>query len=111
MSKEPVLKIENLRTYFYSKSKQAFIRSVDGVNLEIEKGETLGIVGESGSGKSVTALSVTGLISANPGVIIGKIGFKTDGVQKNLLQNLKDYVKINMNTGKIEGATVSLLSL
>jgi len=101
MSKEPVLKIENLRTYFYSKSKQAFIRSVDGVNLEIEKGETLGIVGESGSGKSVTALSVTGLISAKPGVIIGKIGFKTNGVQKNLLQNLKHYVRINMSTGRI----------
>jgi len=101
MSKEPVLKIENLRTYFYSKSKQAFIRSVDGVNLAIEKGETLGIVGESGSGKSVTALSVTGLISAKPGVIIGKIAFKTNGVQKNLLQNLKDYVRINTSTGRI----------
>ena len=74
MNNSPVLKIENLRTFFHSKSKQAFIRSVDGVSLQIEKGETLGIVGESGSGKSVTALSVMGLINSEPGVIIGKIG-------------------------------------
>ena len=83
----PLLKIEDLRTYFYSKSKQAFIRSVDGVSLEIGKGETLGIVGESGSGKSITAMSVMGLISAGPGVISGKIGFRSERVQKNLLQD------------------------
>ena len=36
--KAPILKIEDLRTYFYSKSKQAFIRSVDGVSFKITKG-------------------------------------------------------------------------
>jgi peptide/nickel transport system ATP-binding protein len=101
MNGRPVLKIENLRTFFHSKSKQAFIRSVDGVNLQIAKGETLGVVGESGSGKSVTALSVMGLVTAEPGVIIGKIGLKTDNIQKNLLQDLREYVKINMSTGRI----------
>ena len=35
MTTVPILKIEDLRTYFYSRSKQAFIRSVDGVSLEI----------------------------------------------------------------------------
>jgi len=97
----PLLKIEDLRTYFYSKSKQAFIRSVDGVSLEVGKGETLGVVGESGSGKSITALSVMGLLSAGPGVITGKIGFKSDRVQKNLLQDLDDFVKLTMQDGKI----------
>lgn len=101
MSNVPVLVIEDLRTYFYSKSKQAFIRSVDGISLEIEKGEMLGIVGESGSGKSITAMSVMGLISAKPGVITGKIGFKTESVQKNLLPNLKNYVRTSMSSGKI----------
>jgi oligopeptide/dipeptide ABC transporter ATP-binding protein len=96
----PVLKIENLRTYFYSRSKQAFSRAVDGVNLALEKGETLGIVGESGSGKSVTALSVMGLVTAEPGVITGNIGLKTDGVQKNLLQDIEDYVKITKENGR-----------
>src|SRR5512136_1898944 len=101
MTAAPVLKIEDLRTYFYSRSKQAFIRSVDGVSLEIAKGETLGVVGESGSGKSITALSIMGLISAGPGVITGKIGFKSDRIQKNLLQDLEDFVKLTMREGKI----------
>ena len=95
MTITPLLKVEDLRTYFYSQSKQAFIRSVDGVSLEIAKGETLGIVGESGSGKSITALSVMGLISAGPGVISGRIEFTVNGLQKNLLQDLGNYVKIS----------------
>ena len=105
----PLLKIENLRTYFYSRSKQAFIRSVDGVNLEIAKGETLGVVGESGSGKSVTALSTIGLISSGPGVISGKIGFKSNGIQKNLLQDLEDYVKVHEKDGKIMDVSKDVL--
>jgi oligopeptide/dipeptide ABC transporter ATP-binding protein len=96
-----VLKIEDLRTYFYSRGKQAFIRSVDGVSLEIEKGEALGVVGESGSGKSVTALSVMGLISGGPGVISGKIEFNSDRIQKNLLQDLEDFVKLTTRDRKI----------
>ncbi len=101
MTTAPLLKIEDLRTYFYSRSKQAFIRSVDGVSLELAHGETLGVVGESGSGKSITALSVMGLISDGPGVISGKIGFKTNTVQKNLLQDLNDYVTLTKKDGRI----------
>ncbi len=97
----PLLKIEDLRTYFYSRSKRAFIRSVDGVSMEIAPGETLGVVGESGSGKSITALSVMGLIGAGPGVVSGKIGFKANGIQKNLFQDLGDYVSVEKVNGKI----------
>jgi oligopeptide/dipeptide ABC transporter ATP-binding protein len=97
----PLLKIEDLRTYFYSKSKQAFIRSVDGVSLEIAKGETLGVVGESGSGKSITALSIMGLLSAGPGIITGRIGFRSDRVQKDILQDLDDYVSLTRERGRI----------
>ena len=96
-----ILKIEDLHTYFYSKSKQAFIRSVEGVSLQIATGETLGIVGESGSGKSITALSIMGLIGAEPGVIAGKIGFKTNGIQKNLLQDINEYVKLSKQDHRI----------
>ena len=101
MTPPPLLKIENLRTYFHSRSKQAFIRSVDGVSLQIALGETLGVVGESGSGKTITALSVMGLISAGPGVITGKIGFWTNGIRKNLLQDLEMYVVLRERDGKI----------
>ncbi len=105
MTTTPILKIEDLRTYFYSRSKQAFIRSVDGVGLEIGKGETLGVVGESGSGKSITALSILGLISAGPGVISGKIGFRSDRIQKDLLQDLGDFVKLTTRNDKIMEVT------
>jgi oligopeptide/dipeptide ABC transporter ATP-binding protein len=57
-----LLRVENLRTYFHARA--GVIRAVDGVDLEIEPGKTLGVVGESGCGKSVTALSIMRLIDA-----------------------------------------------
>jgi peptide/nickel transport system ATP-binding protein len=52
------------------------VRAVDGVDLYIEKGETLGVVGESGCGKSVTALSIMKLIPQPPGRIVeGEINY------------------------------------
>src|SRR5512135_2937905 len=101
MTTAPILKIVDLRTYFYSRGRQAFIRSVDGVSLEVAKGETLGLVGESGSGKSITALSVMGLISGGPGVISGKIAFSSDRGQKDLLQGLEGFVKLTIRDGRI----------
>jgi oligopeptide/dipeptide ABC transporter ATP-binding protein len=109
MTTAPLLKIEDLRTYFYSRSKQAFIRSVDGVTVELARGETLGVVGESGSGKSITALSIMGLISAGPGVISGKIGFKSNGTQKNLLQDLGDYVTLTKKDNRIMNVSKDLV--
>jgi oligopeptide/dipeptide ABC transporter ATP-binding protein len=70
----PLLSIRGLRTYFYTESGVA--RAVDGVDLDIQAGEVLGLVGESGSGKSVTALSILRLIPDPPGRIVeGEIRF------------------------------------
>jgi len=101
MTTTPLLRIKDLRTYFFSQSKQAFIRSVDGVDLELAHRETLGVVGESGSGKSITALSVMGLISAGPGVISGSIEFMTSAGRKDLLQGLDGFVKITERNNRI----------
>jgi len=103
VSAPPLLIVEELRTYFFSKRKRAFIRSVDGVGFTLQAGETLGIVGESGSGKSVTALTLMGLVPSRPGVISGKIGFRSPRVQKNLLQDLGDRVRLRTREGRIEG--------
>jgi oligopeptide/dipeptide ABC transporter ATP-binding protein len=92
-----LLSIENLRTYFYSRPRRAFVRSVDGVSLHVGPGETLGIVGESGSGKSVTALSAAGLVTGTPGVIGGSIQFKS----RNLLDGLERYVKVEERDGRV----------
>lgn len=71
---EKLLEIKNLKTYFFTGKHP--VKSVDGVSLSVDKGETLGIVGESGSGKSVTSMSVMRLIS-HPGKIIeGEIMFE-----------------------------------
>lgn len=69
-----LLKIEGLKTHFFTGS--GVVKAVDGLDLEIGKGETLGIVGESGSGKSITAMSVMRLVPNPPGKIVaGRIFF------------------------------------
>jgi microcin C transport system ATP-binding protein len=70
-----LLEIRGLRTYFDTESGVA--KAVDGVDLDIRKGEVLGLVGESGSGKSVAALSILRLIPSPPGRIVsGSIRFR-----------------------------------
>jgi oligopeptide/dipeptide ABC transporter ATP-binding protein len=98
---QPLLKIDNLRTYFYARSKHSFVRAVDGVSLEVGQRETVGVVGESGSGKSIAAMSIMGLISAGPGVIGGSIQFSSARVQKNLLEGLQDFVKLEEHNGRV----------
>jgi peptide/nickel transport system ATP-binding protein len=67
-SNRPLLDIRGLKTYF--KTDEGMVRSVDGVDLAIERGETVCVVGESGSGKTVTAMSVLKLIAMPPGKIV-----------------------------------------
>lgn len=76
-----ILEIKNLHTYFYTDS--GVVKSVDGVDIELREGSTLGIVGESGSGKSVTALSVMGLLMGTTGKIAeGEILFEGKDLTK-----------------------------
>jgi len=63
-----LLDVKNLKTYFFT--DEGVVRAVDGVDLYIDQGETLGVVGESGCGKSVTALSIMKLIPQPPGRIV-----------------------------------------
>jgi peptide/nickel transport system ATP-binding protein len=71
----PLVQIRGLKTHFFTESGVA--KAVDGVDLDIMRGEVLGLVGESGSGKSVTALSVLRLIPDPPGRIVGgEVSFK-----------------------------------
>jgi peptide/nickel transport system ATP-binding protein len=65
----PLLEIQGLRTYF--DTDDGVVRAVDGVDLAVARGETLGIVGESGCGKTITAMSVLKLIAMPPGRFAG----------------------------------------
>ncbi len=64
-----LLEIRGLTTDFAT--DDGIVRAVDGVDLTIDRGETLGVVGESGCGKTVTALSALKLIAIPPGRIAG----------------------------------------
>ncbi len=55
-----LLEIRNLDRRVRDRARH--LRAVDGVDLDVERDEVLGIVGESGSGKSVAMLAVMGLI-------------------------------------------------
>ena len=81
MDKDTLLEIRGLRTYFDTEAGVA--KAVDGVDLDIRKGEVLGLVGESGSGKSVTALSIIRLIPSPPGrIVAGEIKFRGQDLLK-----------------------------
>ncbi len=64
----PVLEVRDLVTHFHT--RDGVVRAVDGVNLQVHRGEVLGLVGESGCGKSVTSLSIMNLVPP-PGAIEG----------------------------------------
>ncbi len=63
-----VFEVKNLKTYFFT--DEGVVKAVDDVSFSVPKGKTLGLVGESGCGKSVTAMSITRLVSP-PGRIVG----------------------------------------
>ncbi|OGA15331.1 MAG: dipeptide/oligopeptide/nickel ABC transporter ATP-binding protein [Betaproteobacteria bacterium RIFCSPLOWO2_02_FULL_66_14] len=63
-----LLEIRGLTVQFAT--DDGIVHAVDGVDLGVDRGETLGVVGESGCGKSVTALSVMKLIPMPPGRIV-----------------------------------------
>ena len=68
---EPLLQVNGLRTHFFT--DQGVVPAVDGVDLEIFAGKTLGVVGESGCGKSVTGLSVMRLVAPPGRIVEGEI--------------------------------------
>jgi oligopeptide/dipeptide ABC transporter ATP-binding protein len=97
IEQEKLLRVLNLRTRFHI--YEGMVTAVDGINLDVYRGETLGVVGESGCGKSVTALSILRLLASPPAEIQGTILF--DG--KNLLEISLDEIR------KIRGNAISMI--
>ncbi|MEJ6523361.1 MAG: ATP-binding cassette domain-containing protein, partial [Opitutales bacterium] len=85
---EVLLRITNLRVHFpirggIFRSAVGACKAVDGVSLDLKKGQTLGLVGESGCGKSTLAKSVVKLVEPTS----GSIKFKNQEVIGNNVQN------------------------
>jgi len=73
---EPLLRVEDLRKHFpapgggFSLHRQEPVRAVDGVSLDVRRGEALGIVGESGSGKTTLARMMVRLLRPTSGRVL-----------------------------------------
>ena len=74
-STDPVLRLRDVRVGFTLDA--GTVRAVDGVSLDLYRGETLGIVGESGSGKSIAARSIMQLLPRSARIESGSIAFRS----------------------------------
>lgn len=98
MNNKTLLYIEGLVVKFYT--DDAVINAINGLDIKLESGHTLGLVGETGAGKTTTALSIMGLLDSPPAKIeAGKIMFNG----KNLLETSKEEYH------KIRGREISMI--
>lgn len=95
---ELLLNIDNLHVHFISKEET--VKALNGVDLKIAKGRTVGIVGETGAGKTTTALAVLNMIQKPQGKII-------DG--KITLEDIDIFSQSEAEMSNIRGNKVSMI--
>lgn len=64
-----IFEVEDLCKYFPA-GKKKVVKAVDGINLKIRKGETIGLVGESGCGKTTCGRTIIKLYEPTKGKIL-----------------------------------------
>lgn len=101
MEKEIILNIEDLTLRFYT--YEGIVEALDGVNLNLKDGETLGVVGETGCGKSVTGLSTLVLVPPPGKIEGGRIFFGTEGKSIDLLKRDEAFLR------SIRGKDISMI--
>ncbi len=85
---EVLLELKGLKTHF--DTREGVVKAVDGVDLEVRRGEVLGIVGESGCGKSVMSLSIMGLVPKPGEIIAGEVLFGGRNIVEMSDRELRD---------------------
>ena len=95
---EKLLEIKNLVVRYDTDFER--VEAVNGINLSLEKGKTLGLVGETGAGKTTTALSIMRLIPDPPGKIVeGEILYNGEDILKKTEKEMR----------KIRGNNISMI--
>lgn len=89
-NREKLVEIKGLKKYF-KLGRKSFVKAIDGIDLDIYKGEVIGIVGESGSGKSTLGRSIININDVTEGSIIFKGINITD--KKEYKKNKHDLTK------------------
>jgi peptide/nickel transport system ATP-binding protein len=84
---KPVLQLRNVRVVFHTYA--GVVKALDGINLTLNRGETLGLVGESGCGKSVTAQTIVGLLPENAEVTDGEILLNSEDLRKKSKKEIR----------------------
>jgi ABC-type dipeptide/oligopeptide/nickel transport system ATPase component len=77
MADRLLLEVKGLRTHFFT--DEGVVKAVDGVDFEIERGQTVCVVGESGCGKSVTARSILQIVDPPGRVVAGQVLLHNNG--------------------------------
>ena len=106
----PLLSVRNLKTYF--PQDEGTVKAVDGVNLDLYPGATLGIVGESGCGKSVTARSILRIVDRPGRIVDGEIQFRRPAADGASGGGMVDLAKLPSNGPEmrsIRGAEIALI--
>jgi peptide/nickel transport system ATP-binding protein len=105
----PLLSVRNLKTYFAQ--DEGTVKAVDGVNLDLYPGATLGIVGESGCGKSVTARSILRIVDRPGRIVEGEIHFRRPAANGGSGATV-DLARLDSNGSEmrsIRGAEIALI--
>jgi peptide/nickel transport system ATP-binding protein len=84
---KPILEIRGLRTQF--RMFEGTVTALDGIDLNIYEGESLGMVGETGCGKSMTAFSILRLVPPPGKITAGTITFKGVDITKLTLDQMR----------------------
>ncbi|HEX2365296.1 MAG TPA: ATP-binding cassette domain-containing protein, partial [Bradyrhizobium sp.] len=92
-----ILKTKDLRVWFpirrgFLRQTVGHIKAVDGIDLEVKEGQTLGVVGESGSGKTTLGLAVLRLVSSEGPIIY--LGDRIEGYDSKRMRPLRRHMQI-----------------
>jgi len=104
-----LLEVKGLKTYFFL--DEGTVKAVDGADLSIERGGTLGVVGESGCGKSVTAFSILQLVERPGRIIAGEILYRRpnrNGGQMEII-NLAQLKPNSRQMHSIRGGEIAMI--